>query len=375
MKKRTNARAACLALLLLTGCAGSGEKSARKDDYFHGDGQTVELTHTPLKGLRTGDGIICCPEIVGDSLLITDRFLDSRYWMNRFSVAGDSLSDRGAFLHNGRGPKEMITYSGTAFDRHTRTLYFAETANGRFRQLTIDLSQAPDAHTATDLWETTEIPARFGVIYESVCWAAPDRLLCIPLDDSDYLFTSIDLSSGSATYLDMKYPEQLMQFQPFDRYQILSYRMLSPFGKNRFLVSSRTSKYIFLFSVEGNRIKELVRLSEQFPVYTPTDGSGKYPYRLGGRQEAGCSVLAVTDRYVYIGYDNRSLAETWQESHIGNQVSLINVFDWQGRFVTRLSLDLPVIAFAVSDDDRTLYATHVDTETEESAILRYELPL
>ena len=57
MKKRTTARAVCLALLL-TGCAGSGEKSARKDDYFHGDGQTVELTHTPLKGLRTGDGII-----------------------------------------------------------------------------------------------------------------------------------------------------------------------------------------------------------------------------------------------------------------------------------------------------------------------------
>ncbi len=43
--------------------------------------------------------------------------------------------------------------------------------------------------------------------------------------------------------------------------------------------------------------------------------------------------------------------------------------------MTRLSLDLPVIAFAVSDDDRTLYATHVDAETEESAMLRYELPL
>ena len=61
----------------------------------------------------------------------------------------------------------------------------------------------------------------------------------------------------------------------------------------------------------------------------------------------------TTEDYVYTLYSGRSLKEHGLKCFQGN---LIHVYDWEGKLVKKLQLDIDIKQMAVSKDNRKIYA-------------------
>ena len=63
--------------------------------------------------------------------------------------------------------------------------------------------------------------------------------------------------------------------------------------------------------------------------------------------------VSVTDQYVYILYSGRNFKESKDKAFLGNR---IDVYDWEGRLVRKLHLDVDIKAMCITDDNKKIYA-------------------
>ena len=63
--------------------------------------------------------------------------------------------------------------------------------------------------------------------------------------------------------------------------------------------------------------------------------------------------VSVTDQYVYILYSGRNFKESKDKAFLGNR---IDVYDWEGKHVKRLNLDVDVQVMCIKEDDSAIYA-------------------
>lgn len=123
-----------------------------------------------------------------------------------------------------------------------------------------------------------------------------------------------------------------------------------PAGRRLAMAYQWTSRIDF-FTADGTRLGSVQGPRPTTPRYRHRDNLFFYDEAA----EMAYTSLRATDRYVYAlfcGTDGKTKAP-----QLGNRV---HVFRWNGDFVAELQLDQPVLEFAVSDDDRTLYASTVD---------------
>ncbi len=63
--------------------------------------------------------------------------------------------------------------------------------------------------------------------------------------------------------------------------------------------------------------------------------------------------VSATEKYVYVLYSGRNYKKYKDKSFLSNR---IDVYDWNGRLIKRLNLDVDIKLMCVSEDDKTIYA-------------------
>lgn len=90
-----------------------------------------------------------------------------------------------------------------------------------------------------------------------------------------------------------------------------------------------------------------------------TENTGSYPeysYETGAMKLSAPVYninISATERYVYVLYSGRNLKDLKDRAFLGNH---IDVYDWEGRKVKEIGLDVDIQMMCVTEDDRTIYA-------------------
>ena len=116
--------------------------------------------------------------------------------------------------------------------------------------------------------------------------------------------------------------------------------------KLAFVVTSADIMYFYRILPDGN----LELISKQENAYAHYDHTNGAHY---GSAPHHYIDACTTEDYVYTLYSGRNLKEHGMKCFQGN---LIRVYDWEGKLVKKLQLDIDVKQIAVSKDNRKIYA-------------------
>lgn len=115
------------------------------------------------------------------------------------------------------------------------------------------------------------------------------------------------------------------------------------------------SKYpmfeILTFEDQNLRIQKFYH---ELPSYKENyNKNGGFALLRNSNAKYGYPDLKTTDNFIYLLYSGRTMDE-YPDSF--NESEHVLVFDWEGNPVKHYQLDNPVVSFAVSNDDKTLYS-------------------
>ncbi|GEM_PF-1382885 len=102
------------------------------------------------------------------------------------------------------------------------------------------------------------------------------------------------------------------------------------------------------------------------PLFVGGDNPQRISIDLAKENKMGYLDLATTNDQVFVLYSGKRLAD--QNAY---ESTMLLVFDWRGRPLTRYKLDTPVKKFTVSANGQTLYAF---VDTPNPYIIKYQLP-
>lgn len=356
-------------LIIFIGC----RCSSGKEGYFDAKGDGEQLCATVL----TVDSSVIsgtCHLVIENRIL--QYLVGDSYSYAVYKIKGDSLIYEGKFMRRGNGPYEMqIPRLKYRPGKNELIVYSADPSKNDFYR--VDLND-------------------FGNLYNPRLWIK-DRLPALPtrdclefIDDSIYIHSSytkcnslFSLSYKGRDYfyagLNLLYPADENNTDLLLKRFLFKGKLIKHPGRSTFLYSSEFFKYVIVFDLDKEEIRNIRYISGVQPDYKPVTGDPYHLFTFNKNAEDGCKVIFATESYVYIGYNNM----TWED--INNKVQFkgypdsyfdrINVFDWEGNFVKRLVLDKPVRRFAVDAADKFLYASSIDLtqEHQPDQVLRFEL--
>jgi hypothetical protein len=179
-------------------------------------------------------------------------------------------------------------------------------------------------------------------------------LLCSGDCDSDYKIALLHLPSGNIT-------EQLIPYSSNERGVVSretksayeSYLFVKPSG-DKCVLACRYADQIEIVDI-SQKTSKIIRGPEGFTpdVVAVTDILGK---RISTRGESTRYAFLggqATDRFIYLLYSGNN----HQTEHL-YYGRYLYVYDWNGRPIQRLEFKSDVLRFAVSADDKRLYAYH-----------------
>lgn len=144
--------------------------------------------------------------------------------------------------------------------------------------------------------------------------------------------------------------------------------------KGRILYANLYARYMFIASVDENKLQESQVIYSSLPKYViKPDGNIRYsedgeygiqPYSTAEYifASVGRTVREVKESETYKGYPR------WYNDEV-------EVYDWNGVFIDNYKTDRPFSSFAVSADNQFLYTMTMDLKSKEPVIIRYELRL
>jgi len=166
----------------------------------------------------------------------------------------------------------------------------------------------------------------------------------------------------------MKYPDYYEGMSNYDKSRMYIQRLgIKPDGSK--LVSAYYYfKKIRIYNIKSNSYIELIYKD------SPEDKDISSVKMIGGEYDIEHFItffmgdLRTTNRYIYAGMVNDKI------SNLENRKSTLNreihIFDWFGKPVAKCTFDEPIDCYAVTQDDKYLYAVNA---SEEGIIRRYSL--
>nr|WP_302810573.1 BF3164 family lipoprotein [Alistipes onderdonkii] len=298
---------------------------------------------------------------------------EKKFSVYRFS--GDSLKKEGEFLGYGRGPYEMMI-ARVAFDPDTRSLTMLADYNRENRFCWVSLDPPENLYDVST-WEYRQLSFIGDCSLGEPCLIDRSSYLTMGHHtDSLNMFSLLDIDGGRVVPLDFSYPALPLGLSPMVQEVVWTGRIRKHPRKNRFVYNAQDFKYLFIFELEeGNHIRIIRYLYDKLPQVHATREQG-HPYAFDDACEDGCNSIAVDDDHIYIGYSQTTYGQIRDAARARKSLSTfdprrINVYDWDGNFIRRLVLDMPVGPMVVVGD--RLVAASVNPETAEEIIVSYPL--
>lgn len=139
--------------------------------------------------------------------------------------------------------------------------------------------------------------------------------------------------------------------------------------KERLLYLSGEGWYLELMEYKDERISSVRVLYDRKPLYGSQDGLNYLIYVGSVRG----MFVNVTDQYIYamprIAEDDSMMYKGYYLNHFDE----IDKYDWDGKYIETLCLNVPCYSFAVSGDDGFLYTLTDDPVTGETYVSQYVL--
>jgi hypothetical protein len=290
-------------------------------------------------GDSTSFALINAVEVVGGRLVVADQ------QMSKHIVVIDRESCRieASVGGHGRGPREFLNPSWFRVESVSPARVWAYDFQNR-RETLLRLDE-PEASMVGDVrrleaGQALERPIRAG-----------GRILSSGLF-VDYTLLQMDTLGKPLARLvsDPPFKERHMPVRAGRRILNRGFLDADPAGRRLAMAYQWTSRIDF-FTADGTRLGSVQGPRRTTPRYRHRDNLFFYDKAA----EMAYVSLRATDRYVYALFCGIDAKQNVPQ--LGNRV---HVFRWNGDFVAELQLDQPVVEFAVSGDDRTLYATTVD---------------
>lgn len=356
-----------LCSIILTGCTSHVEK-----DYFDARGEGILLKSKSL-GIDSVTGWSFCKMVIGDKLI--QYLVGDKYAFSVYNIKGDSLLYENKFVINGNGPYELKVAKIKYLPDRNEMLIFSESAseNDVYRVRLNDFNNLYD----TKNWEKQKLPV---LAFRSTLDFVNDSLyLLLSLTKENSLFSLA--YKGKDNYiksLNFPYPVDEKESASL-KFSLFMGKLIKHPTQPKFIYSNNSFRYVMVFELDNEEIKNVRYLSAVVPDYKPVHDNLYWKYSLNKDTKGNCRVIVATEQYCYIGYNNMTIKDKKDEipfkGYPNAYFDRINVFDWDGNFVKRLVLDQPVYCFSVSPDERYIYATSVDLTQENlpDQVLRFEL--
>lgn len=342
-------------------------------DFFdeNGAGDVLPSRVLLMDSVRVGIG---CEYMIDNKLIIDLQRSTHRYEI--FTMKGDSLIYEGDFMQIGKGPDEM-SYPKFKYDRKSNRMFVYSLDNLEDKFFVIDMKDFKNIYNRAS-WEKRRLP----VVYtRSALGILSDTVFLNRSNSMNFNMFSLSYTGdkdNDARGVDFKYPGEHPGLSCNGQDFLFKGDMEKNPGSLTFVYSCYFSQYVFIFDVVDKQIANIRYISKILPVYKVRDDLYN-PFGIADQYKRGFNIMRVTDRYIYIGYNNLTWGQirnmTGYKGYPDYYFDRINVFDWDGNFVKRLVLDKPVSRFVVDKDDHYICASTIDLAQEDQPdqILRFEM--
>lgn len=363
----------CLFILLLLSACDS-KHTAKK----YNDSDMIMLSGEILK--TKGDLNSLVFDLLLDSIVIMKPM--GRYnelMLHEYRISKDSLIDTGrGFLSQGNGPGEFNVWK-SAYDKPSRKLFFLENPGILTHGASVCLDTLENLYDKSK-WQRIEGLSRIKNF--------KGRSAFVPLEDAKLLVVGA-LYDQDAILSVLNYETlavSQLNFWPADGFDgpngvkqnayMDNSRVFKNNRTNRLLYVCGSGQYIKLFDLLGDSIVYEKDVLDTYPLYTVGSDGLNYKYDEGCEQ--GLDAY-VTDSFIYVrpmecvASKSKPFWETTYKSYPYNYSDHLWVFNWEGELVRKYETDTPFYDFMVTDDNRILYVTTEDLNTEEVLMKRYFL--
>lgn len=180
-------------------------------------------------------------------------------------------------------------------------------------------------------------------------------VLGAPYDEISHIMTVVDYKNQTVNTLDF-WPDDGLKSDSFPKHGIYSDDASLYSDENgHYMYQCGTQRYVFIFTIEGEKINVIKNLHTNYPKYHSDDM--KLNYIIEPDSPVGRLYCATNRDNIYIllkDCDKNGLElEKWVNPYIyGN---IVEVYDWQGNLKTKFKLDKFGQRIMVSDDNKILY--------------------
>jgi hypothetical protein len=289
-----------------------------------------------------------------------------------FHLKGDSLLYDGAFLTLGRGPFEVNEGSVHYVPENQSIVVVGKNVHGKIINIPIDNISNLFSH---DVWHE----------YNNSTLLAPVMDI-IPIDTLSYLlriihekkmFAMFSIQSSKLTELNTEYPDDIVAPAWEKAASVYGGQVAKRVWHNQFAYSSDNGHYVAVYTYDdsGQIVKETVLFNELPEYFVSGNKVSKTDDCIDGLS------LAVSENYIYLGdknltiYDYRSRSAMRKNGYPAGYSKTIYVCGWDGKYIAKYELDRAAVYFSVNYNDEHLYAFSFNSDTFESEIVRFKLPI
>lgn len=142
---------------------------------------------------------------------------------------------------------------------------------------------------------------------------------------------------------------------------------------DRYLYVCGEGEYMETFTISDNTLTDRSAICTIYPEYEM--GEDKMNYKLKPDDINRGFSVAVTHDFIYAKpkeFDIFMLREgATYKGYPCYFNDKIDVYDWQGNFIKRYELDIPVLSFVVDEKNETLYASSYELESGGMIVRKY----
>lgn len=291
-------------------------------------------------------------------------------------IKDDQVVKLASFMDEGNGPFRAI-YPKCFIDKANQCLYlYGENFNPIYR-IPFPLSENV---LKTETWERVSMSkaknAVWGQQYAAMKSIGSQNFLAIGGNmDGNNMFSIISKDTTISVNGYSLPDDGFVGPHEVKRINYLSANLLKHPSDNRYVYVCMNGDYVDIFTLKGDAISDVIPIHSKYPLYSNEDGlNPKYD-----RENTSLGYFGyATSQYIYLLSSPFSSINEWlstpnYKGYPSFVMDNVEVYDWDGNFIKKLKLNIPVFTFVVSDDDKYIYATSLNLETDDEAIIRYTL--
>lgn len=181
----------------------------------------------------------------------------------------------------------------------------------------------------------------------------------IGLSTEDGLFHIMD-SAGEKKEVFFEYPFKDKNEQSKNNSsRAMSYQGLLETNpqKTKFAYASQNGEILHFYQIDKNQITLINKIEKAYPVSETININNSPISRLDFKNtEKGYISLYASDKYLYALYCGKKIIELIEGMAVIDMGTQVRVFDWNGKLIRTLQLDVPCQQICVSPDEKRLWA-------------------